>query len=242
MELIINQERTIEDPDEATIREELTSLGEGDFAILQEKENWYLQTLVDEDEILLEYQDGTIDAHYQATEAPQTIEDVIPVFIKYSNQDETWREDVEWELMDLEESCYTMVVACPPSDSPTDPLDCDHRIDFPQLDVVHFIELYGILAESTAEALEEEFDVAREGDVDGVGNVQWIPIPSRFHELLADVEEESLASTAAVWRDSDDFPQDDYDETEALGALATLVELAKNAMNDGLTLTAVALD
>jgi hypothetical protein len=49
---------------------------------------------------LLEYQDGHLDEHYQATDFPDT-ESVIRAFQSYGQGEEGWRLDRKWIRVEL---------------------------------------------------------------------------------------------------------------------------------------------
>ncbi len=49
----------------------------------------------------LEYQDGSLDEHYRAADAPIPFEQVVAALLKYLHGDESWRDDFRWEKMDL---------------------------------------------------------------------------------------------------------------------------------------------
>jgi hypothetical protein len=50
---------------------------------------------------VLEFQDGSVDAHYQAMDDPITVDRVLAAFIKYLRDDTSWRTDFRWEQMEL---------------------------------------------------------------------------------------------------------------------------------------------
>lgn len=89
-----------------TITEEeiLTCLEEELFTILSRGAYTYLQCAAREEdpfEYILEYQEGSLDRHYQAIDQPITLERVMACFVKYLNWEESWKDDFEWELIDL---------------------------------------------------------------------------------------------------------------------------------------------
>jgi hypothetical protein len=49
----------------------------------------------------LEYQDGSLDTHFQAVDRPITMDRVQSAFLKYLRGDQTWRSDFCWQKMDL---------------------------------------------------------------------------------------------------------------------------------------------
>ena len=52
-------------------------------------------------EYILEYQDGSLDKHYRATDGPIKLDQILVAFRKYRDGDTTWLTDFTWELMDL---------------------------------------------------------------------------------------------------------------------------------------------
>ncbi|WP_422928378.1 hypothetical protein [Singulisphaera sp. PoT] len=75
-----------------------------DFAILSQDEDSYMQCAEQHEppyEYLLEYQDRSIEQHYRATDEPISLDRVLSAFLKYKRGDESWREDFQWEKMDL---------------------------------------------------------------------------------------------------------------------------------------------
>ena len=52
-------------------------------------------------EYILEYQDGSLDKHYRATDGPIKLDQILTAFRKYRDGDATWLTDFTWELMDL---------------------------------------------------------------------------------------------------------------------------------------------
>ena len=101
MELTLESGRVIADASE----EDILSLIEGeDFAILEAADGTYMQCAELPEPpygYVLEYQDGSLDQHYNAVDAPITLDRVIGAFLKYLRGDESWRADFEWEKMEL---------------------------------------------------------------------------------------------------------------------------------------------
>jgi hypothetical protein len=59
----------------------------------------YMQVAIAEDGgFLLEYQDGSLDAHFQHD--PVGLEDVVAAFVSYM-RDDTWRRRFPWRQIDL---------------------------------------------------------------------------------------------------------------------------------------------
>lgn len=49
----------------------------------------------------MEYQDGSLDRHYQAVGGPVPLDRVLAAFLKYLRGDSSWRSDFQWEKMEL---------------------------------------------------------------------------------------------------------------------------------------------
>ena len=90
----------IDSPEEADV-----SRIEGEeFAILSTSGHTYIQCAEMGEApwgYVLEYQDGSLEQHYEATDHPITLERVLAAFKKYLNADPTWRDDFQWQKMDL---------------------------------------------------------------------------------------------------------------------------------------------
>lgn len=101
MKLELESGDVFDDPDEDTIRAAIE--GEG-FAILGEDPMTYIQCAKEEEEPfnwVLEYQDGSLERHFRAVDAPVTLDRVVSAFIRYLRKDASWIADFEWETDDL---------------------------------------------------------------------------------------------------------------------------------------------
>jgi hypothetical protein len=101
MELNLESGLVITNATEDIIR---TSIEGEDFAILAIDTDTYIQCAEQKNqpfEYILEYQDGSLDKHYQATNGPIILDRVIAAFIKYLRKDISWQSDFEWKKMDL---------------------------------------------------------------------------------------------------------------------------------------------
>jgi hypothetical protein len=77
---------------------------EGDdfFGVLRARPHAYISCFkLDETEYNLEYQDGSVDKHYRATNNPITLDGVLSAFRKYMRGDPSWRTDFRWEKMEF---------------------------------------------------------------------------------------------------------------------------------------------
>jgi hypothetical protein len=99
MELIVNETTVSNSASEEDIISALRGLEVEGFAILQ-IDNWnYIQVVKDEDdEFMLEYQEGDLSKHYNIVNNPAlSTNTVIQMFIQYMNNDEAWKTPYEWE-------------------------------------------------------------------------------------------------------------------------------------------------
>src|SRR5512132_1296517 len=88
------------DPDAATIakvlasldgdRHVLASLGRSDLSYVQASGS--VQT-----GFVVEYQDGSLDRHYRSRDADLPLDTVTHVFQAYAQDDESWRQGIEWQ-------------------------------------------------------------------------------------------------------------------------------------------------
>jgi hypothetical protein len=80
--------------------------GEDFYGILSPTDDGmtYIQCVkYDEPKYHLEYQDGSLDKHYRATDEQITLDRVVSAFRKYLRGDSSWRDDFHWEKMDKTE-------------------------------------------------------------------------------------------------------------------------------------------
>lgn len=99
MDLELASGRTIRGVTENDIRSHVE--GE-EYAILSLKPDSYIQCAEQNessDAYVLEYQDGSRAAHFQAVDEPITLERVLSAFVKYLRGDVSWRSDFRWEKM-----------------------------------------------------------------------------------------------------------------------------------------------
>ncbi len=85
--------------------EDILSHVEGEeFAILSLEPGSYVQCAEQKEppyEYVLEYQDGSLNAHFQAVDGPISLDRVLSAFLKYRRGDQSWRSDFRWEKMEL---------------------------------------------------------------------------------------------------------------------------------------------
>ena len=122
MQLVLNDEIVSEDPDDGLIERALRGMDPDreDYVILSTADEWtYIQAQMLRDEkhvwdpysdqfvevegdvdILLEYQDGSIERHYFCVEDID-IQRLTQIFIHYLHSDEQWKTQLEWEHLPL---------------------------------------------------------------------------------------------------------------------------------------------
>ena len=75
-----------------------------EFAILALDDGTYLQCAEQKEapyEYLLEYQEGDVSRHYQATDEGVPLDRVLAAFVKYLRGDASWKSDFEWRRIEL---------------------------------------------------------------------------------------------------------------------------------------------
>lgn len=103
--LEIGGKREILNPSPQQIKEARRSITPSDdpFVILQKGEDGltYVQAMLEDDSLwTLEYQDGHLERHFQASRRLST-EEAIGLFLAYANGDEAWRSSVKWERLEI---------------------------------------------------------------------------------------------------------------------------------------------
>ena len=101
MNLELASGRILELVSEADLR---AAVGSDEFAILGPNPDTYIQCARRKDppyDYVLEYQDDSLERHYQAVDGPIPLERVRAAFVKYLHGDATWRNDFVWEKMNL---------------------------------------------------------------------------------------------------------------------------------------------
>jgi hypothetical protein len=91
-------------PDDDAIDEVLRSLDAKDnlFAILATDDMNYMQTSGSaETGFVLEYQAGSMDQHFLASDAQISVEEVAEAFKSYLRQNDQWKSGFDWEKQDL---------------------------------------------------------------------------------------------------------------------------------------------
>jgi hypothetical protein len=93
---------------EAEINEEFNKFGEenDDFVVLSRNDMNYIQAALSDFEgegIILEYQEGSLDKHFSATDKNISKEVILSVFLAYLKGDAAWKEKFDWEKTIIEE-------------------------------------------------------------------------------------------------------------------------------------------
>jgi hypothetical protein len=103
MELDVGGWRTVQDPNEAQIREAIRELDEYQgFLILSAADLTYIQSSGDSSiGFDLEYQEGSIDHHYRARKYDFDAEMIVARFSAYAAGDNGWRVGIDWEKTTL---------------------------------------------------------------------------------------------------------------------------------------------
>ena len=104
MKLKTETGRSIRNPSTDEISIALNSI-DGDkchFASLRVNEMTYVQTSGDPNQgFSLEYQTGSVDRHYIATDEKLKMEEIEKAFLAYSKGDDSWINDHDWIKLDL---------------------------------------------------------------------------------------------------------------------------------------------
>jgi hypothetical protein len=93
---------------EADIIAEFNKFGEDidDFVVLSKNDMNYIQAALsdfEEEGLILEYQEGSLDKHFHATETNITKDQVLATFLLYLKADASWKEQFSWEKTVTEE-------------------------------------------------------------------------------------------------------------------------------------------
>lgn len=80
-------------------RRDLNRIGEEEYTILSRTPRTFIQCCINDDPpygFTVEYQAGSVDKHYIATDEPIALKRVITAFSKYLRGDPSWRQCFEW--------------------------------------------------------------------------------------------------------------------------------------------------
>lgn len=231
MDLNINHERLLANPDADVIAQELSALEETDFAILARDELTFLQTMVQEG-IVLEYQTGSIDEHFSAEPPPTEMQSVIAAFQSYAAGTEDWQSAFSWELMEMTPVELTVLISVSDGeiDGLDDPFDHEAHIELPAISVENLTALHAILVSQSVEKVGKQFPVLREIHPAGTDGIRFVGLPTRFVKALGDLQQERIAKLAAQWHSTRGFPRDDYDVDEVSEIINDLIAMSEEAV------------
>jgi hypothetical protein len=93
---------------EAEIIAEFNKFGEenDDFVVLSKNDMNYIQAAPGDFEgegLVLEYQDGSLDRHFSASDTNISKEQILSVFLAYLKGEDSWKDKFIWEKTILEE-------------------------------------------------------------------------------------------------------------------------------------------
>lgn len=105
MRLQLEGGRVVENPTPATLADALRTLRVPgcEFAVLEaDRPDFYMQTLKNQDgSFFLEHHEGSLAKHYTVPYRLIDVEDIIDAFTSYLLQDDRWRQNYEWQKMEL---------------------------------------------------------------------------------------------------------------------------------------------
>ncbi len=104
MTLEVENQKNIDNPSAEQIDEAISSLQlpSPSFAILSHSSMEYVQTAFGKgDGLLLEYQDGSVENHFQSIQTDLSQKKVAEVFCAFNNCDSSWKHSVEWRQLEL---------------------------------------------------------------------------------------------------------------------------------------------
>ena len=95
----------VSNPDDAAIERMIRSIDgeENNFVILDSgrPDNWFIQTAGDQTALIVEYrQEGK---QYTSGDTSVPVEKVISIFQRYARGDDSWKAELQWEVMDMGE-------------------------------------------------------------------------------------------------------------------------------------------
>lgn len=232
MELIINHERTIRNPDAEAIAEQLRGLGPGEFAILSPNELTFIQTMNTDDEgFVVEYQDGSTEEHYAALNPPHEVEDIVAAFVAYAAGEDDWKTIFTWEQMLLTPADFCLVSVMAPGylDRNESTIEAEDHMELPEFGPHSIVELAALLLGQTADEAVNSFEVVAEIEPDGMDPPQVIPFPAEFQLALSKIVDGQATKLAKQWAATESFHDPEIDITELAEVLMELTTLAKLA-------------
>ncbi|WP_425618439.1 hypothetical protein NA78x_002144 [Anatilimnocola sp. NA78] len=232
MELIINHQRTIRNPDAKAIVRHLRALDQGEFAILSASDLTFIQTMnTAEDGFVVEYQTGSTDEHYAAANPPHDVEDVAAAFVAYAAGDDAWKTAFTWEHLQLTQADFMLVSAMTAGYLERDesPIEAADQMEMPAYGPQALVELAAILLNQPAEEIQDSFVVIAEIEPVGMDPAQLIPLPAEFQQALTQLSDAQATKIAKQWAASDGFPNSNTELADVAELLMELTALADRA-------------
>lgn len=232
MHLNVNHGDPVTDPTPAQVREAILQLELDDVAILSRDEYTYIQTLVEEDGLVLEYQEGSLEEHYGVVGDLPSAQQVADAFAAYAEGDDAFKSGFEWEQMELDDADFLVVAICDSVEESTE-LDWEDSVELPDMPLAAMGGLYQLLCEGDLAERLKEFVVVAETSTDEIEEILLMPMPRDLHVALAALSQPQRAELAGRWVQSEGFPKDLLEESDALEALDELQTLAAEAEQAG---------
>lgn len=102
MQLNVNDDQQIDDPDEPQVLAALRAMEEGQFVVLSEDDDTYVQATRDGPSVwTLEKRLGSSADHYEADPAPGDLQTILDAFSAYLDGDDRWDREVDWSQVDF---------------------------------------------------------------------------------------------------------------------------------------------
>ncbi len=96
---------TIDEPKPGQLLAALAALPEGSdgsYAILTAEDHYFVQALGSySGGFTLEYQDGSLDKHFQCENTRLDFETVVKAFQSYARRDPHWKSNLDWKRIEL---------------------------------------------------------------------------------------------------------------------------------------------
>lgn len=103
MKLNVNDDLYVEDPEVDLIRQNVEMMEGGDYAIIEQEYERYVQACRNDDGTFqLEYRAGSENEHFETT-VPAGVDDVEQAFIRYVSGMDDWQQPWSWQKVDFSE-------------------------------------------------------------------------------------------------------------------------------------------
>jgi hypothetical protein len=103
MHLNINDDIQSNAPTLLQLQELIPSLEVDQFAILSQNDENYLQAYREKETCILEFREGSENDHYTCLDQLSNPNDMLGVFIKYLNNDPSWKSSLNWDRVLLDD-------------------------------------------------------------------------------------------------------------------------------------------